>query len=340
MTEKITASTRKDVIFNAYQEALKTIENLKAQKYDPQSEKAVKERKEQVQKGEAAASSDLVKTIETITATLQSEAARIVTAHQEAAVNLENINSATLLKKLELEELYELEVGIDSLAAIINAQDETKAKFAQEHAEQLEKNNQELAAIKEQIQSARREYNQSLTDFNKELALEKKRKTEEFEYEFKRSKQAKEDELADELAAKRKEMSAEKEALDKREEELKACEENIENLQGEIANIPSKIASAVAKAVKEAEERLNATHNLEIAKLTAESDSKISILENKVTVLTETLETEREAHKDTAAKLETAYGRMEKVATASVEGARTEEAVNRVLSTMNDNGKK
>lgn len=331
----------KEVILSAYEKALKEIEVIKSSQYNPQQEKQHKKQSDQVAAGMSAANEteSLHTSVESITSAIQKHVSAILGAYDDSSVKLKDIQSAIDIKKQELQDLHDIETNVDTLAAVINAHNKTMQSNSEQHLLLMKSQKEELEAIKAEIKQAYIDYKEALSEFEAELEKDKTRKEEEFEYEFERTKKIKTDEMNDRIKGLLKEVYDKDQELTEREAKVKEREAFVEELEEKVEGLPDRIQEAVEYQEIHLTRKLEAEHQLEIAKLKAQYESSNAILSNRVTMLEETLAGERAAHKDTSAKLETAYGRMEKVATASVEGARTEDAVNRVLHTMSDNKK-
>lgn len=259
--------------------------------------------------------------------------------HTSTVKDYTSIKNAIEIKQAELKELFDIEVKAGTLAALIQAHadvtEKQKAEFEAKHAEFKA----ELDRLDEIAKDNRRLVKETKDELEADLKKEFLRKREEAEYEFNRERQQRHDTLNDELAAKRKTFIEEVNALEKRVEEVIEREAKVEALEEQVAAIPALLEDAVAKAASEAEFKAKTAYGFESRALKANYEADTKILTNKVEVLEEALRNERAANEALQAKLETAYASVENVAKASVEGARTENAVNRVLSTINE-GKK
>lgn len=333
-------NTKKEIL-----EALEVAEKLLAQKeqgtFNPEKIAEAKSKKETVEKAESAVTTSGVVSV---VAKLQEELAliadEIAASTSTATAEYLDINAAIDIKKAELAELYEIEAKATTLAGLIQAHQDLTENQKADFAELKAKFDAELAEIRADITAAKVEFEEQRKLNNAALKQEEDRRKAEFEYEFARSKQAREDSLNDELAAKRKKLAEEREEFSKEKAELEKRVEKQDELEAQVAAIPELIEAAEEKAAAAAKKKAETAAHFARREAEAESDAEIRVLKNEVDMLKEALANERDARKATEVKLEAAYASVENVAKASVEGARTENAVNRVLETINKDSKK
>lgn len=337
---QVTERNTKKEILEALDIAVKTLEAKNQGTFNPAQIAEEKVKTETVAKATTAAENGVASAVTTLQTQLENLVAEITGKHEVAATELKDINAAISIKKAELKELLEIEVKATTLAGLIQAHHDLSAKQKADFEAAQAQFNAELQAIRDSIQEAKVEFNQTRAENAAALAKEEERRKEEFEYEFKRSKQARENDLQDTLNARRKQLAQEREAFEKEKEELAKREENVAALEEKVASIPTLIEEAAAKAAEEAKKKAEIAHGFETRAIKAKFEAEERVLQNEVAVLKESLFAEREAHRATNVKLEAAYASVESVAKASVEGARTENAVNRVLETINKDSKK
>ena len=338
----VTLRNTKQEILGAYEKAMAQLKAEQTNTYNPAQVKAEKEREEVLTSAtENITSYDSFEhNMTEVAESIQLYITEALTKLNDSAGQLTSIEEAIKIKKTELEELTGIEAEVNSLAGIIAAKAEIEAQSKETRENTIAEHQARLEELRGLIADAKEEYEARSKEIEDRLKKEDERKREELEYEFDRRQRQVADEIIRLKEGYNKEVAESEANLKAQEDALNAREEALAAKESEIAEFPNRIEKEVAKAVAIAKNQVKSEYELQLAKAEAESNSTIAILTNKVEVLEASLITEREAHRDTAAKLETAYGRMEKVATASVEGARTEETVNRLLSTMNDNGKK
>lgn len=343
MTNQIPAvterNTKKEIL-----EALSVAEALLAKKqegsFNPAAISEAKVKEETIKNATSVANESKIGEVLNVLQTSLTDLIDSISSNHEAATSeLISVQEAIEIKKSELKELFDIEVKAGTLAALIQAH----ADVTEEQKEEFEAKHTEFKAELDRLDEIEKENRQYIKEAKEEaeadLKKEFQRKREEAEYEFNREKQQRQDELNDELVLKRKIFNDEVVEFKKREESLKQREEMMDQLQEELAQVPQLIENAAKAAAEEAKKKAETSFGFETRAIKASYEADTKILENKVQVLEDSLANERKANEALQVKLESAYASVETVAKASVEGARTENAVNRVLSTMNE-GKK
>lgn len=341
MTEKVTIRDTKDKIFSAYTKAVEELKNAKATSYNPVAEKVEKEKAVLVESAAVAASNsetfekELVGFADTTNTLVNS----IIETIRTRSTELLDIDEAILVKKKTIEDLYGIETTVDSLAAVIEADKETRKQLQVERKAELDKHKEELNEMLDDIEKTKRTAGEETARIIDGLQTDVRRRKAELDYQFERDEKALTDKLDDIRKVHNQNIEAENKKIQTRKDELSEAELALQERITEFGDVQDRISKEVSREVAIAENRLKSSHEVTIAKMKAEYESKIAILESRVADQSTSLEAERAGHADTLKKLDEAYERMEKVATASVNGARTEDTVNRLLSTIND-GKK
>lgn len=341
MAEKVTIRDTKDKIFSAYTSALEELKNAKATSYNPVAEKAEKEKTTLVENATVAASNSEVfeKELVGFADTTNTLVNSIIETIRTRSTELLDIDEAILVKKKTIEDLYGIETTVDSLAAVIEADKETRKQLQVERKAELDKHKEELNEMLDDIEKTKRTAGEETARIIDGLQTDVNRRKAELDYQFERDEKELRDKLDDIRKVHNENIEAENKEIQTRKDELSEAELALQERITEFGDVQDRISKEVSREVAIAENRLKVSHEVMVAKMEAEYQSKIAILESRVADQTTALAAERTGHADTLKKLDEAYERMEKVATASVNGARTEDTVNRLLSTIND-GKK
>lgn len=352
MTKKITESnynsTTKQVIFEAYKEVLAQLEAAQSQKLDPTKELSDKKNAEVISQAENTAS----KSIEDQIASLQKNITGILVGlSNNFATEIEaynNLKQSIQLKEQELQELFAIEKEAFTLAALIDTNRAVVAKQKEENDQAYQEAVEKLNAVNEEIKQARIKFEEEIKAQTETIKLNRKRDEENYMYEFNRRKQREQDELADQLAAERKEFEEEVEtaredlrkdqaALDAREEVVSQREEKMEELEAQVAAFPAKeakIREEVAEQVKKDTERVEAIKSSYARK---EAESQKQIYENKIQLLEDSLKAEQAKNSEQAAKLDAAYEKIQAMALASVDGSKAQMAAADLAKSLMNN---
>lgn len=259
-----------------------------------------------------------------------------------------NLKQSIQLKEQELQELFAIEKEAFTLAALIDTNRAVVAKQKEENDQAYQEAVEKLNAVNEEIKQARIKFEEEIKAQTETIKLNRKRDEENYMYEFNRRKQREQDELADQLAAERKEFEEEVEtaredlrkdqaALDAREEVVSQREEKMEELEAQVAAFPAKeakIREEVAEQVKKDTERVEAIKSSYARK---EAESQKQIYENKIQLLEDSLKAEQAKNSEQAAKLDAAYEKIQAMALASVDGSKAQMAAADLAKSLMNN---
>lgn len=206
-------------------------------------------------------------------------------------------------KKAELKEVHDIEIGLNTLAALAIAQDKVIADKKEQAQEILDEANGKALEIRQSAD----EYAENLrTNVREEITITKKeqtRKKEEWEYAFGREKKEAEDSFQDSLNAKAKVLDEREADLEEREE---ACEEianTFEGLEGKISELEASIEEKVEEARKDAKQKAEKSNAIASSIKQREHDAEMSIVQAQIVTLKERvvqLEKELAENKDAA----------------------------------------
>ena len=195
--EKVTSKSTKDVIYNAYKEAMEKIAKMEQEKFDPVAEKEAARKKEMFKSADEIIKSGILN--DTVV---------------EQYLNLE---AAIEAKKKELQEMYNIEKEASTFTALVNAhkdkEEELKTEYALKEKTAVEALEQRKAEIEAEIASLLENHKAKINKCNDEeeerkAEIKKARLREEEEYEYSRDRKRKldEDQWADERNARISEM--------------------------------------------------------------------------------------------------------------------------------------
>lgn len=311
---KVTEKNTKAQILDAYEQAMKTIAELKAGK----------------------------------TTTAEVVKAKEVKAVKEAAKQIVEMNilDASIISKYnnllktikmleaEIEELYGIKREADSLEALINSYKDKTRELETQYKEKVNSLDKEFRIRQEsnkavyqkevdecvkKIQELKQDYKEEKEKLDKERAREK----EEYTYNLNRERAIENDKWLDEKTAREKELAVRESAVTERELEVDelnkkvvAFEDKVTKLELERQEIYDKgVADGTSKAKKEAEtskEFANRAHKAELERK-----------EDIITSLQATVEDYKSANITLQNKLDEAYARIQSMAIEAAKNSGT-----------------
>lgn len=344
---KITERNTKATILKALREAEQKIAELEKGKLDAEQASKAKQAKKTIEQADQVIKGSVEDQISTLTKTISKQLAQVGEELVKEKTNLQTVKEAISLKETELKELYDIERQAHTLAALVNAHQELKLEQEKELAEAKEKATDELAQLQKQIDELRETYNELNQEEKAKFEQMKKRKEEEFAYQFAREQQKARDALNDELAAKRKAFAEEieqkekalaeqRKALQEQEDALAQREAKQAELEAEVKAIPDKIAEVKKAAEERANNKMKKTLAIKENAFKREIEADKRILEQERDNLRKQLETADQTIATLQEKLDQAYKRIQEMGIQMVSSSNESKTFDKIASLVGD----
>ena len=307
--EKVTSKSTKDVIYNAYKEAMEKIAKMEQEKFDPVAEKEAARKKEMFKSADEIIKSGILN--DTVV---------------EQYLNLE---AAIEAKKKELQEMYNIEKEASTFTALVNAhkdkEEELKTEYALKEKTAVEALEQRKSEIEAEIASLLENHKAKINKCNDEeeerrAEIKKARLREEEEYEYSRDRKRKldEDQWADERNARISEMEELEASVMSREEAVSVREEKISEMEEQIKAIPGLVEEARQEGIKKGKTEAEKSHAFEKRHMETEFSYQKKDLEGQVERLQADLAAEKALNTSLQNKLDGAYAQMRELAADTV----------------------
>jgi len=325
--KKLTVSNTKQEMLEAYNAVLKQLEAQKEAEMKPEKKLEEKKAKEVVQVAESLSTEGVAKEISNLKIEASRTLAQISDRLEEEVNKFRSVQNAIALKEKELQELYEIERSAVTLAALIESQNQKRQQFESEMAEKKESLTQEIEALRAEREKEKNEYEAETKE--RDLAEKKRRdrEKEEYEYSFKREQKLTKDKFEDEKAKLEKEIQVKREQMENelkaREKTIAEREEELNELRKKVSAFPKEMETAIAKAVKDATERLNleAKNREELQR--REFMGEKNVLTTRIESLEKTVKEQSEQIAKLSQQLEKAYQQVQDIAVKTIEGSST-----------------
>lgn len=319
---KVTEKNTKAQILDAYEEAMRTIAELKAGKtttaevVKAKEVKAVKESAKQIVE------------------------MNILDAGIVAKYN--NLLETIKMLEAEIEELYGIKKEADTLEALINAYKDDERKFKIAKEERLAKANEEyeekVAANNKKIAELKDDYAKLLSDLKakyqeEKVTLEKERvrEKEEYTYNLNRERTIENDKWADEKAQREAALKAKEDAIAERESKVEELEQKIKDLESSKCFLETKIEEVKISSFEEG--KAKAKKEADTSKIFSDRAHKAELdrKDDRIAALESALEEARQANKSLQSKLDESYARIQSMAieAAKNSGVRMVESTNK-----------
>jgi hypothetical protein len=290
-TTEISTKNTKNEILDAYHDTLREMKELKKQS------KIELKKEQDKQEIITQASGGTIEQIVTDLSNLKLNMTKLLEELENQLLNehkkLSQLNQAIDFQKHELEELYEIKVNTDTLAALLQTQKIKKTLFEQEMVEQRSNFEQEISQKRAYW---KREQEETASAWKEQENLQKKlkqREEEDYIYTRNLERQKEQNQYLIQKEQLEKELVDQKLAFEKafteREANILAKEQELESLKMKVEEFPKKMQEAIQETEKTITEHLKFKYDYEV-KLTqkeVEGERKlhqqmIAALENKI----------------------------------------------------------
>lgn len=322
--KKLSMSNTKQEMLEAYGAVLKNLEEKSLETLNPEEKIAQKRESEIIKAADALSSAGVTGKV----SGLKTEIAKIL---DDLSLKLEDecskyvkIKGAIAIKETELKEIFEIDKTAQTLAALIEAQLQSKKEFEEEAARKKEEFSLQMQAEFKTREDAKKAYEAGIKERDAQDAKTRQREKEEYEYAFKREQQLAKYKFEDEKVKMEKELLVKKETAEKqlaeREKIVQEKEAKLAELQKRIDNFPKELDTAVTKTAKEVSEKLSQEAHNKDELLMKSFEGERNVLQAKADSLERTVKEQKEQIIKLSQQLENAYKKVEDIAVKSVGG--------------------
>lgn len=249
----------------------------------------------------------------------------------QKAEELKTLNEAIEIESKELERLYQLDVAVASVQALISEHEEKKVLLEKEietargawseesvaHTKAVRQRDAEIAANRQREQA----------EYDYRTKQERDRSTEEFTYKLR----IQERDQAERIATAQK-------GINERMQEVTAKEQEIAEGNARIAGLDAEISDAVKKAVAIATSSLKKDLEGGFALEKKDLETRIQLTHQSNIALNQQLDIARAEKESLQKQLEAARSEVRDIARSAVEGASGTLALQKVMEVRQENG--
>lgn len=299
---EVTMKDTKQVIFDKLQEVQDELNSAKAVTYDPREEKKTVEKKETLKKAESIVSLNIL--------------------NYDIMDKYNALNKAIEIKESELNDLYAIDAKVTEIAALIETKKQIGNDLEEEHKNRVKDLEEKYNSLNNQLQEKLNKTEKEIENFKEIQDKERQREKEEFEYNRDRERKIENDKWEDEKAQREADLTAKEKEYENKKEELREKLETIFTLEEKVAEIPTLIEDAKTEAAAKAKADLEKIHAIKETSRKKEVELDMKLLEAERDNLKESCDKKDAEIEELKAKLESAQGRVETIATTAVNAAR------------------
>lgn len=312
MEKEVSIKNTKNEILQAYDELLKKVQEQKKQ--DAKGISVQEKKEETVKKASGLSNEAIVKDIAGLKISLNASLEKLEDSLLEEYRKFSEVKEALDNETMRLEEVYQISVNVDSLAALLLAQKEKKVEFETEMEEKKSLFEQEMKVARENWQSEKQKFEELLKEQKAEK--EKLRKREEEEYNYNLSVQRKKEENA----YQEKKAMLEKE-IEIKEKEWQEKEAEFQRLQQEVEKFPKEVEGAVKQAKEDVTKELSSKHKYEVDLSKNETDGEIKLMKQTIQTLESKIKEQTAFIDQLTKKSDHAAEQVKDIAVKAIEGA-------------------
>ena len=323
--KELSMSNTKKEMLDAYNALLKQLQEKREAELKP--EKIIEEKKKRgvVEVAETLSSEGVVKDIGNLKLEIGKRLTNISDGLEEEVSKFNQIKNAIEVKEEELKELYEIGRSAETLAALIEAQNQKRREFESQMDARREELNQEISTTREEWGKEKKGHESEIKERDAAEAKRREREKEEYGYSFKREQDLAKDRFEDEKVTTEKDIQLKKEQMEKdlteREKAVAEREEELGELQKKVVAFPEEMETAVNMAVKETTERITLEAKNRAELMRKEFDGERNVLTTRIESLEKTVKEQSGQIANLSEQLEKAYQKVQDIAVKSVEGS-------------------
>lgn len=287
----ISEKSKKNEILAAYQELLGQISSCKQESH--QEEKKKQQEQEIVASATAITPERIVKNLADVKVCITQALDSLEQRLEEEYRKLSDLQTAIKFEAANLEELHEIKLNANSLAALLLAQKEYKARFEAEMVESKLKFESEMSEARIVWEKDQERIQQEQKELKESIKKARTREQEEYEYALQLDRKKDNDTYETKKQVLEKELIEKKESTYKefseRESIIKAQEEDYKQLRVAAERFPKDLEKAIQEAEKRTKENIELSHKYQMDLFTKEIEGErklnqqiISSLQNKI----------------------------------------------------------
>ncbi len=213
-----------------------------------------------------------------------------------------------------LEEVYQVSVNADSLAALLLAQKEKKEQFEKEMAEKKAAFELEMNENRESWQVEKQKLEQSYKERKEEIEKQRKREEEEYNYNLKQKRKKEEDEYH------QKKQALDREIAEKQKEWTEK-EAEYQQLKKQVEGFPKEMEDVVKKAKDEVTKELTTKHAFEKDLFQKETEGEMKLYKQTIQNVESKIKEQNALIEQLTKKSDYSSDQVKEIAVKAIEGA-------------------
>jgi len=329
---KVTMSSTKKAMLDAYKAAKKLLEEKAANELNPEQKVEEKKKKDVVVQAERIVNEGVAKKISDLRVEVGAMLTELGEKLEDATGRYSRLQEAIEIKDKEFSEIFEIDRSARSLASLIEAHKQKEEELTGQSTKLKSELEEEISSARKTWEAEKKLHADALKEQQVEEKKQREREMEEYKYQFEREKEQAENKLGDEIKQIEKDIVIKKESFQKeaaekerglaeREKALQEKENLLAALEKKVQDFPKELEANVKKAVDGVSERLKQEARHQEVLMQKEFLGENNVLKTKIEALERTVNEQSKQIVQLTQKLEGAYGKVQDIAVKTVEGA-------------------
>ncbi|MCX7046461.1 MAG: hypothetical protein NTX50_13375 [Candidatus Sumerlaeota bacterium] len=321
----LTLNNTKKELLDAYNLLLAQMKDKRETEMKPEQKAEEKQIHKAIETADALSLQGIGKEIGDLKSEIGKTLAELADKLEEETAKYLRVKKAVEVREKELQEFYEIEKTAMTLAALLETQQQKRRQFEAEIAAQKEQLKADVETVRAKWDEERLAHDIEIKERDTAEKKKRDREAEEFKYRVEREQQLAREQFDYEKARMERELAFKKEQLEKdlveRERALAAREAELAQLRERAQAFPKELETAVAKAVKEASDRLTKELQAREELLKKEYQGEQKVLTSRIESLQASAKEQTQQIARLTAQLEKSYGQVQDIAVKAIEGS-------------------
>lgn len=322
--KNVSMQNTKAEMLEAYNEVLQMLQQKRAAEIKPQERVEEKKVKEAVETADTLSTEGIVQGVSTLRVEIGRLLGQLSDRLEEEVSRYRQVKLALETKDKELQEGFEIERTALSLAALIEAQHQTRQATETELAALRQQLTQEIETTRAAWAVEKAAHDAEIQERSSEEQKRRQREQEEYLYTFQREQQLAREQFEDERARLEREIVSRREQVEEqladRERTIVEAEAELAELRRRAAAFPQELESAVSRAVKEAVQRVEAEAKNRDELRKREFDGERNVLNTRIEALEKLVAGQNDQIARLTQQVEKAYGQVQDIAVKAIGG--------------------
>ncbi|NOY07708.1 MAG: hypothetical protein GXP33_02570 [Spirochaetes bacterium] len=339
-TKKLTMSNTKKEMIDAYKELLVRLKEKEEAKLNPEKIIEDKKVKKIIKTAESLSADTIIKDTDNLKLEIGKLLARLSDMLDKKVSEYQDIKEAVEIKNNELKEIYDIEKTAETLAALIEAQNEKRRAFEAEMEDKKSQLEAEIREIRAEWEKEKKNHEKTIRERQLEEDKKRAREKEEYTYRITKEQQLLKDKYEYEKEKTEREIKDKKEQFEKeiaeREKAIKDKELELKELQDKASSFPKELERTVNDAVKEATARIQLEAKNKEELLKKEFDGERRVLTTRISSLEDIVKEQEKQIVRLSQQLEKSYQQVQDIAVKAVDSSSALKTMNSIQQLVSE----